>query len=215
MDHEEAMRISAVEKYLLGELGEDERAEFEEHFFGCPECAEELKLTEAFLAGARKVLPEPVAAPAPERRPSRWPALVWPVRAATALAMAALVGVVLHQRSELSAALAPQPASFYFLSVSRGEAQATAVSKSKRLVGLTLGEPPGPPLPSYRCEVRDAGGRVVWSFVVPAPPRGREIEIAIPASELRPGAYTVVLGSPGEPGFELARYPFTVQIGED
>ena len=37
VDHPEAIQSGATEKYLLGELGPDERARFEEHFFDCRE----------------------------------------------------------------------------------------------------------------------------------------------------------------------------------
>jgi len=47
MDHQEALRRSAVEKYLLNEMPQPERDEFEEHFFGCQECAADLRATAA------------------------------------------------------------------------------------------------------------------------------------------------------------------------
>src|SRR5262249_49549907 len=157
MDHDEAVRGGAVERYLLDELGDDERASFEEHFFGCSECAEELKLTETFLAGARRGVDAPAQAPAARPRRTRW---VWPAPAGALAAAGVLLAVVvahdLSARRQLSAALAPQPASWYFLAVSRGEPPVITASKNKRLVGMTLGEPPGTPLASYQCEVRDA-----------------------------------------------------------
>ena len=39
MDHDEAVRLRAVVKYVLGELPETERDSFEEHYFDCGECA--------------------------------------------------------------------------------------------------------------------------------------------------------------------------------
>ena len=39
MDHSEAMRLMASEKYLLDELSPTELEEFEEHLFGCHDCA--------------------------------------------------------------------------------------------------------------------------------------------------------------------------------
>ena len=35
MDHSEVMRMGAAEKYLLNELTEEERSQYEEHFFDC------------------------------------------------------------------------------------------------------------------------------------------------------------------------------------
>jgi len=225
MDHSDVIGTAATEKYLLDQLGDDDRARYEAHFFECQECAEDLQLTETFLAGARKVLARDAQArdqaPAAERRRSGWAAFFWPMPVGAAAAMLLLVAVVGYQnlssvprlRDQLAAAEAPQPASWHFLAVSRGEPPVIVASRRHRMIGLTLGQPAGPPLPSYRCEVRDATGRVVWSFVVPGPAQGGEIEIVIPASQLRPGAYVVALAGAGSA--DLARYPFTIQLGED
>jgi hypothetical protein len=153
--------------------------------------------------------------------------LLRPVPVAACAAIALLATVVGYQnvatvprlRSQLAAAQAPQAASWHFLSVSRGEPSVIEVSPSHPMVGLTLARPAGPPPRSYRCEVRHAGGQVVWSFAVPTPSRGDEIEIVIPASRLRPGAYVIGLGAlestSNGPESDLAQYPFTLRLGED
>jgi Putative zinc-finger len=56
MDHHEAIQRGAVEKYLLNQMSPAERDEFEEHYFDCPECAEDLRATAAFLDAAKKEL---------------------------------------------------------------------------------------------------------------------------------------------------------------
>src|SRR5208282_5768172 len=61
MDHDEAVRLQAAEKYLLGELPREQHAAFEEHYFDCAACAEEMKATVAFLEGARQVAREEVS----------------------------------------------------------------------------------------------------------------------------------------------------------
>src|ERR1700730_4400894 len=43
MDHETAIRVQAAERYLLDEFSPEERTEFEDHFFGCSECADEVR----------------------------------------------------------------------------------------------------------------------------------------------------------------------------
>src|SRR5271169_5524368 len=55
MDHNEAVRLQAAEKYLLGELPREQHAAFEEHFFDCSACAEEMKATAAFMESARQM----------------------------------------------------------------------------------------------------------------------------------------------------------------
>ena len=42
MKHEDALRTSAVERYLLDQMVEDERAIFEEHYFDCRVCAADI-----------------------------------------------------------------------------------------------------------------------------------------------------------------------------
>jgi hypothetical protein len=58
MDHNEAVRLQAAEKYLLGELPKEQHAEYEEHYFECSACAEEIKTTAAFMESARQVVRE-------------------------------------------------------------------------------------------------------------------------------------------------------------
>jgi hypothetical protein len=42
--HPAAAGLLAVEQYLLDELSSALRDQFEDHFFGCPECAEALRV---------------------------------------------------------------------------------------------------------------------------------------------------------------------------
>src|SRR5450631_588081 len=73
MDHEEAVRRAAVEKYLLNEMPQPERDEFEAHFFDCQECAADLRATAAFLEGVKKELRRSRAAnPAPKSPKKSW-----------------------------------------------------------------------------------------------------------------------------------------------
>jgi len=58
MDHDEAVRLQAAEKYLLGQLPKEQHAAYEEHYFDCSVCAEEIKATAAFMESARQVARE-------------------------------------------------------------------------------------------------------------------------------------------------------------
>jgi len=55
MDHNEALRLHAVEKYVLGELPPSLRDEFEEHLFECQECAQDVKAAAEFVDNVRAV----------------------------------------------------------------------------------------------------------------------------------------------------------------
>ncbi len=67
MDHQEAVSLGATEGYLLGTLDEEQREAFEEHFFGCLECAEDVRAGVAVVAVARTLpdAPTPVIEVAP------------------------------------------------------------------------------------------------------------------------------------------------------
>lgn len=47
MRHEQAVNTAAIARYLLGRMTNEERDACEEHFFSCPECAEEICLLSA------------------------------------------------------------------------------------------------------------------------------------------------------------------------
>ncbi len=55
MTHDEAVQITAVEQYVLGELPPPLRDEFEEHFFDCQECAIDVKAAAEFIASVKKM----------------------------------------------------------------------------------------------------------------------------------------------------------------
>ncbi len=56
MDHSEAVRLRAAERYVLQQLTAVEAEAFEEHFFSCPECAEEVRWISMFEENARKAV---------------------------------------------------------------------------------------------------------------------------------------------------------------
>ncbi len=96
MEHKEAIRIHAVDRYLLGELTAVEREEFEEHFFSCGECSEDLHVGAILVDNSRAVLreelPDPVpASPASPPRPG-WRLWWSQVPLAAAIALLAVVG---------------------------------------------------------------------------------------------------------------------------
>lgn len=55
MNHKEAVDMQAAEKYVLGELPETLRDEYEEHFFDCVECALDVKAAAVFVDNSAEV----------------------------------------------------------------------------------------------------------------------------------------------------------------
>src|SRR5579864_2704402 len=92
MEHTEAVRIGAAERYLLGELSPELREQYEEHFFGCVECAQEVQAGAVFIDGARDILSvekdyTPARVPQKESQRSWWASLLRPAILAPAMAL--------------------------------------------------------------------------------------------------------------------------------
>jgi hypothetical protein len=234
MEHTEAIDTGAAERYALGEMGEDERDQYEEHFFDCPDCADEVKAATLFLENAKAVVREE-GVPAKEDRRERtsaeranpwagWKALFWPMPLGAAAALAMLLGgptvyLAFFKVPQLERARAEaeslQAAPWHFLSVSRSEPPLVRVSPSQRMVGLTLSKSDSRTYPFYLCEVRDASGRVVTSNIVPAPPRGGELQILLPTAKLHPGNHVVAVAgleaASSRPASDFTLYSFTFE----
>lgn len=65
MDHTNAIETHAVERYLLGELSEADVEAFEEHYFDCAACAEDVRDEMRFMEGGREAARETIAPLAP------------------------------------------------------------------------------------------------------------------------------------------------------
>ena len=233
MDHALAERTQAAERYLLGQMAEFERDQYEEHFFSCEECAEEVRLTAAFLESARPHVTGSLQAAAAAN--TRWPALArlstawarmkplfWPMPAGIAAAAVLMLAVTGYQMAvvvpnlalEVQQAQRIQTAPWYFLSSSRSEAAVVTAADQDRWAGLTLSRSFDRPFPFYRCEIRDAEGRLVLTEVVPGPPAGDELQILLPLANLTPGVYAVAVAglesaTSQAAQSEYARYQFT------
>jgi len=58
MNHLDAVKGKLAEGYLLGDLTDQQREAFEQHYFGCRVCAIEVKLGAMLLANLKRVLRE-------------------------------------------------------------------------------------------------------------------------------------------------------------
>lgn len=89
MSHTEAMESNAVERYLLGEMNDDQRQTFEDHYFDCRLCAADVTDGMLFMSAGRGVAREAennVRKFAP--RATRW----FPQAAAAAVLAVSLLG---------------------------------------------------------------------------------------------------------------------------
>ncbi len=220
MDHEEAARIRAAESYLLGELSAKEREEFEEHFFGCHECAEEVRLGAVFAANARAVFAERSRLRAGWKAfPTRWSGrglLIAALFVFVFLSGYLLVFTIPELRRELARLREPQPYPAVFLRpVTRGDDQVIEIPKTTAFLGLSVDIPPQQHYASYECQVAPESGANHLTMTVPAPSRpGSALNLLIPGSKLSPGRYSLILRGLGHrsPAVELNRYNFVVQF---
>ncbi|MGC1458275.1 MAG: hypothetical protein WA825_08380 [Steroidobacteraceae bacterium] len=228
MDHQQAIQLGAVEKYLLDELPIQLRSEFEEHFFGCQECAADLHAAAEFLDIARKEFRRGnIASNAAKPLKRSWlevlarPAVLSP-------AFALLLGIVVYQNSVVlprfsdEIALLRQPGVVATVSLiggnSRGGALPSVSGTAGQPVLLSLDIPATRQYPSYACLLIDASGTVVWRLPVSAAQAQDTVSISVPAGALRAGDYTLVVqgveaehhGADSPQSTDLARYRFAL-----
>lgn len=231
MDHAEAVRSQAADKYLLGELSDNEAEEFERHYFSCPECTSDVETGTVFVENARAVFREwtqTAPAPAPPQEPRRglrevladfWrrPAIAVPAMAALALALlSAYQGLVLIpglKRAALSGPL--QIATFQLVEAVRGDEKEISVQRGAAAFAVSFDPAWETPFPQYRCELRDGSGSLMSEVPALPPAPGQPITILLPAERLLPGNYSLAVhgirSGGGEPS-RLATYSFRLRF---
>jgi hypothetical protein len=241
MDHKSAIANHTAERYLLGELNNVERDAYEEHFFSCMVCAEEVKLASEFIETAKKVVREELDAPM-EKEPLRrtgkarsfsWESLFQPLlRPIPAMACALLtvaLAVVIYQNrianSRLSqmAANSPTPAGAQLLAPTPfliGEARdgITIVTVSrKRAVPLQF-DILDSKYDSYRAEVLTQSNVSMVSLDIPRKEATNPVLLVIRAGVLSTGKYMLVIrgvnshGSQNVVEGDVAHIPFQVNV---
>lgn len=209
MDHKFAIQEQLVERYLLNELSESERDQFEEHYFDCLDCAEEVRQGAHFTAGARHVLREQPAAPGGVEPRRSWRDWVWNPLPAYALA-AALAITVTVQQAKQPARLEPQFLSGVELRpATRGAPQVIRIAPGQRTLEVAVGVPSGA---AYTCTLVNESGTIgnpIQTPVLEAP----EIRLLLPADEFRNGKFRLVVralssaGAPFQEEFEFITQP--------
>lgn len=222
MDHQQATQLMAVEKYLLQELAPEERDQFEEHFFDCPECATDLGASVAFVEAAKREFrlnPVPKPASAPKGKSGLAllrPAIAWSALAASLLVIAYQNVVVYpHFKSEIAELKAPEmlPSVSLVNDNSRGgQAPAITVAPGHPFL-LTLDIPTEDRYSSYTCLLYSPAGSIAWRMEVSAQAARDTVSIRVPSAAGRPGEYTLAVQGNTDRGaapINLVRYPFVV-----
>jgi len=234
MEHERAIQNLAVESYLLGEMSPAERESFEEHYFECAICAEDLRAAAQFMEDAKDLLADGHATPAvpassrareaDARKPLAWDWLGWLRPQAAAMMIAALVVIIGVETLSTIPGLRRQVDEFetpkivksiVLRPVTRGDASTVRTAAGEAVV-LVFDPPespelsPGSPL---RFTVKAADGRAVFDLAGQEPNPGERITLSVPRLNLPPGDYTLFVQAPASTGGqrELGQYPFKLE----
>jgi hypothetical protein len=220
MDHNQALREKATERYLLNELDPGVRDQFEEHLFDCQDCALDLRAAAMFVEQSKVVLSEkPEAVPA--RVPVTVPASGWFgwMRPAFAVPVLALLLVVIGYQSLTNerlrhAAGSPQLLASAVVNVGTRSATVTQVAaRPGEAFQLSINVPPDH-YSSYKLDLYSSQGGLEWSRTVPAS-SGDPLSLLVPGydpgSEHVPGALAVHGVTAGGESVDLGRYRIELQ----
>jgi len=210
MDHSEAVKEMAVERYLLDDLTPQVRDEFEEHLFDCRVCAEDLCTGAAFVDEAKSQLPHltavrPAASAPPSagsvRKRIKWFFWLQPSFAAPAFAM--LLGVIAYQNLATIPTLrssAAEPRILPWVSIhtgTRSAAHTALEADPSHGAVLLLDLPQNSSYTSYAFELYDPQGKRFWSASVPRSDGNTDqdmpLSLLIPGSGLKQGLYTLTI----------------------
>lgn len=206
MDHNQATRTMAAERYLLNELPPDDREAFEAHFFSCDECACDLRAATAFLQEAKAQLPKFAAtAPVSQQTPNaveKHPRLPWWRPAIILPAFIALLAILGYQSLVTVHAMRPDATQPRFIPRVALQAGATAdaplhlvVSQGRGVVLLIQLPQPATSYAAYTINVRYPGKTQTWTQTLAssAASPSQPLSLLIPAAGLRQGAYRLAV----------------------
>jgi len=228
MDHSEAIRIGAAERYLLGELSPDLREQYEEHFFGCMECAQDVRAGAMFVDGARDILsherdyaPARVAPKEPSR--SWWAPFFRPVVLAPAMALLILfaayqnIVVIPGMSRALSESTTPQTIQSFSLASanSRAGGSFSINTPQNKPFSVFVDIPTDNQFAFYTCDLETESGTLIVSSKVSPDQAKESVQMLIPSAHLAAGKYVLVIRghrSAGEASSEVTRYPFALDF---
>jgi hypothetical protein len=231
MDHNEAIRLQAAEKYVLGELPEDLRDAYEEHYFDCAECALEVKAAAVFVDTGREVLrtdrveARARAAAKDTKSPGGWffwlrPAFAVPVLAVLLLIVGYQNLVTIPQaKKDLAVSGGQLFTSSFSLQMAnvRGGNEVKVQIHPDEAFALKFDFTPSRTFDSYLCQLQDASGHTLLQEVVPGSSTNKEAQLAVRGGLVKPGKYNLVFtGVPGSSdqgsGQEVLRLGFSVEF---
>jgi hypothetical protein len=223
MDHEEAVRQKATERYLLDELDPEIRDQFEDHLFDCEDCALDVRAAAMLVEQSKVILAEPVTRSV-MKRPAVAPAkvnwLAWLRPSLAVPVFAVLLAVIAYQNfvtyPKLTAAVnQPQIGPWASVNVStRGTAPIEIKTHPGEGFGLLVNLPPDTGFVSYAVELYNPTGTLEWSGPLSAESGDQGHQIYIPGRNRFPGIYTLAVRGVNAAGEskEISRNSIDLQV---
>ncbi len=229
MDHNQAIQLQAAVKYVLGELSQVQRDEYEEHYFDCAECAVDIKALATFADTAREVLRQEKANQlAKESVPARGGWLRWLQPVIAVPAFAALLLIIAYQNA-VTIPDAKQEATSGVSQIlfnshalrgvnTAGEEGRTLLIRPDEAFFLNFDFVPTRSFDSYIGQLEGQDGRVLLRSRIAGGNANQEAHLPIPAGMLHPGKYVLAFyGDPGatgkiNPQNDSGRLPFAVEF---
>jgi Putative zinc-finger len=237
MDHNEAVRLQAAEKYLLGELPKEQHAAFEEHYFDCSACAEEMKAAAAFMESSRQVVREEAPQIIDQKRlvpasPARggwfgWlrPAFAVPVFATLLLFIGYQNGVTITRLKDSSSSQMGQIISSSFQlrgSVRGGSEDGDATNKVRVRSGesftLNFDFTPARTFSEYTWQLLDQAGKAVKHGTIGGDKKYQAVSLPVIGGVKSAGKYNLVFFGSADGNVQTAnekdvqRLTFTVEF---
>lgn len=213
MTHQEALKGFASERYLLDEMTEVERFEFEAHYFDCAECADDVRQGEMIRQEARRGTPT-VASVTDTVRPAvvltspKWwrkPMTVAPWAVAATLAL--MVG---YQSAGTNRLVSESIEPVMLRGATRGAGTTVTVKKNQQFVALSADLLNAPQSSSLSYDILDANRTAVTSGQSAVPSSGAPLMLLVPVAEFKqPGRYTLNLHD-GDQKTLIGEYEFEV-----
>lgn len=220
INHDEAVKDLMAERYLLGELNTADREAYEQHFFSCDACFEQVKVGTEFVTHLRHIGTEDPQAPVVPGFMSR---LMANARQPLTITMFGFLvfasGLAIRQSSEISHLKEPRAEIRSVLTgIAHGSSDANLIKVSRNsALSLNVEYMPKGEFISYRAQILSSSGKALHAVALPETQVGTTASIALPADALRPGQYSIVVFGRRSDGTqeEVGRGVFELQFTDN
>jgi hypothetical protein len=219
MDHEEAIKNFTAERYLLGELTEDDRDAYEDHLFSCPVCFEQVKAGTEFVSQLRHISKEEVGTIThPGFIGTLMSGLRQPVSMVAFTLLFCAIGLNVYQNRLISGFRHVQVAPTAFLSdgaKAEGIKQVT-VPRNTRFFNLNFQLLQKGSYTRYEGQLLTESGKLKYSFPVSLEQASETINLLLDSQVMDEGTHQIVIQGVNKDGTmsELTRYTFSFHLQE-